>query len=110
MGEQAAEDRIWKSRRVQLQKDVDCGCQGVDVANVNVVVLSFDLPPVSQVQQLLGKECTVRQKMSCGGKVSQEVSARDNQLRREATPICLQLECQHFGYNLPRHPWSSKMF
>ena len=42
---------------------------------MSIVVLSFGPPPVSQIQQLLRKECTVRRQLNCGGKVSQEVSA-----------------------------------
>ena len=90
---------------MQLDTSVDCGCQEVDVANVNAAVLSFGPPSVSQVQKLLGKECTVRQQISCSGEVPQEASAlvpvvplqcRENRLRRKAAPMCLQLRCKHF--------------
>ena len=37
-------NRIWKTRRVELNMNVDCGCQWVDIP-----------PPVSQIQQLLGR-------------------------------------------------------
>ena len=48
----------------------------MEIATVDaVVVLSFGPPPVSQIQQLLGQEFTVRRQLDCGGKVSQEVSA-----------------------------------
>ena len=79
MGEQAAE-----GLGIGLEQDLEISPsatwmktsagQRQDIEYVNVVVFSFG-PPVSQVQQLQGKERTRRRQMSCGGKVSQEVSA-----------------------------------
>ena len=53
-----------------LIKDVDCGRQGKDVDGVNVVVLPFR-PPLSKVQQLKRKVCTVGWK-SGGGNTNQD--------------------------------------
>ena len=60
---------------MQLEMNADCGCEGVDIVDVNVVFCSFCPPPVSQVQKMLGGERTVRRETTCGGEVTQEVTA-----------------------------------
>ena len=57
-----------------LNKDGDCGSQGEDVEDVDVVVFPFRAP-VSKVQELKGEECTVGREISSGGKVTKEVCA-----------------------------------
>ena len=79
--------------------DMDCGCKGVDAASVNVVVFSFG-PPVTLVQKLLGEECTAGRQISC----TVRLQCRENRLRRNAPPICLQLKRKHFVDNQPGHP------
>ena len=43
---------------IHVNKDVDCGSQWEDIEDVDVIVFLFR-PPVSKVQTLTGKECTV---------------------------------------------------
>ena len=52
-----------------FNKDVDCGRQREDVENLDVVVLPLR-PPVSKVQELKRKECTVGREISSGGWVT----------------------------------------
>ena len=56
MGRQAAEG-LEVGPDLNTALNADCGCQREDIENVDVVVFPFG-PPVSQVQKLLGKECT----------------------------------------------------
>ena len=51
------------------------GCKEKDIVDVNVGICSFCPPPVSQVLKLLGEERTVRQQVSCSGKIPQKESA-----------------------------------
>ena len=73
---QWASSLLWtlSRRRMHVNKDVDCGSQWEDLEDEDVVVFPFR-PPVSKVQVLKGKECTVGRKISSGGKVTQEMSA-----------------------------------
>ena len=66
--------RIWKPRGLQHVVIVDCGCDGVEIVDVDVRVFSF-CPPVSQVQKLLRRERTVGRPVSCSGKTTQNESA-----------------------------------
>ena len=103
---------------MQLNLDVDCGCQREDVEDVNVLVFPFG-PPVRQVRKRQGKERTVRRQVSCGGEVTQEVSALpsvvplqcgESRLRRKAAPICHQLKCKYFVDGQPGHPVGLRRF
>ena len=70
MGGQGAECLgIWIPRRMQLHVNVDCGCQREDIDYADVFVVSIGPPPVRQVQKLMGKECTLRRQITCGGEV-----------------------------------------
>ena len=68
--------RVWKlewcrSRiplRMQLDVNVDCGSEEVDIVDVNVGICSL-CPPVSQIQKLPGEERTVRRQVSCSCKI-----------------------------------------
>ena len=66
---------IWIPVGMELDVNVDCGCEGVDIVGVNVGISSLCPPPVSQVQKLLGEERTVRRQASCRGKIPQKESA-----------------------------------
>ena len=61
-------------RRIRFEKDVDCGRQGEDVEDVNVVFLPF-IPPVSKIPELKRKVCTVGRESSGGHNLLWEVSA-----------------------------------
>ena len=67
--------RIWIPRGMQLDVNVDCGCEVEDIVDVNVGICSLCPPPVSQVQKLLGEERNVRRQASCSGKIPQKESA-----------------------------------
>ena len=56
-------------RWIHLNQDVDSGSQWEDIENVDVVVFPFG-PPVSKVQKLEGKECTVGWEITCSRKVT----------------------------------------
>ena len=66
--------RILSRRWIPLNQDVDSGSQGENIENVDVIVLTFR-PPVSKVQKLKGKECTVGREISSSRKVTLEVNA-----------------------------------
>ena len=59
---------------MQLDVNVDCGCEKVDIVDVDARVFSFCPPPVSQIPMLQRKERTVRRQVSCGDKITQENS------------------------------------
>ena len=100
--------QIWIPRGMQLDVNVDCGCEGEDIKEANVRVFSFCPPPVSHIQKLLRKVRT-----GCSGKITQKESALASveplqsgrsRLPRETAPKGIPLQCQHFVYNLPRYP------
>ena len=62
-------------RRIHFNKDVDCGRQGEDVEDVDVVVLPLR-PPVSKTQELKRKECAVEREISGGSKVTRKAHFR----------------------------------
>ena len=61
-------------RGMQLDVNVDCGNEKVDIVGVDVSIFSFCPPPVSQMQMLLRKERTVGRQVSCSDKITQEES------------------------------------
>ena len=68
--------RIRIPRGMQLDVSVDCGCEEVDIIDVDDVrVFPFCPPPVSQIQKLLRKERTVGRQVSCSGKITHKESA-----------------------------------
>ena len=48
--------RTWIPLRMQLDANVECGCEEVDVVAVNVGICSLSPPPVSHNQKLLGEK------------------------------------------------------
>ena len=56
---------------MQLDVNVDCGCEKVDIVGVDVSIFSFCPPPVSQIQMLLRKERSVG-RVSCSDKITKE--------------------------------------
>ena len=60
---------------MQLDVNVDCSCEVVDIIDVDVGVLSFCPPSVSQVLKLPREERTVGRQVSCSGKITQEERA-----------------------------------
>ena len=61
-------------RGIRSDKDIGCGSQEEDVQDVDVVVFPFR-PPVSKVQELKRKVCTVGRDSGGGNEFMQEVSA-----------------------------------
>ena len=60
---------------MQLDVDLDCGCKGKDIVDVNGGVCSLCPLPVSQIQKLLGEERTVKRQVGCSGNIPQKESA-----------------------------------
>ena len=90
-------------RGILFDKDVDCGSWGEDVEDVDVVVFPFR-PPVSKVQGLKRKVCTVGRESGGGNEVLQEVSTflpveplsgRKRRLPWKAPPTDCPLKCKH---------------
>ena len=52
--------RIWIPHGIKVDMNVDCGREGVDIVDVDVRVFPLCPPLVSEVQQLLSEEHTVR--------------------------------------------------
>ena len=90
--------RSWKSLRMQLDVDVDCGYKGKDIVDVNVGICPFCPPPVSQIQKLLGEERTMRRQVSRSSKIPQKENALPStvplQMLRE--PVALKSSADRF--------------
>ena len=66
---------------MQLDVNVDCGNEKVDIVGVDVSIFSFCPPPVSQMQMLLRKERTVGRQVSCSDKITQQESTLESMRR-----------------------------
>ena len=77
----------WIPPRMQPEAKVDCGCDGVDIVDVNVGICSLSLCPlpVNHIQKLLREERTVRRVVSCSDKIPQK--------KKSALASTLSLQC-----------------